>query len=159
MIVMMLGSRNRGWAQADDAELLKELGEVPAAADPAAGGGALPAGACAGLGGRYWSQGTQQSVGVDVSSTGCLLHDFIFLALSITLLTLIVMNLIAGSTIIFARPILVEGVEQHLAAGQAKEAAELVRTDDSLPGTSRFGWAGEVRQRAFSRHRSHARGG
>jgi biopolymer transport protein ExbB len=134
IVALMLGSANRGWAQADDAELMKELGEAPAAADagPAAGGGALPAGAAAAeedTGPKAPSNllaWTFQALGV--------YYTIIFLALSITLLTLIVMNLIAARRDNICPPDLVEGVEQHLAAGQAKEAAELVRTDDSFLG-------------------------
>lgn len=134
IIVLALVSGDRAWAQAqgDEAELMKELGEVPAAADPApaAGGAAAPAataeedtGPKAPTNLLAW---TFQALGI--------YYTIIFLALSITLLTLIVMNLIAARRDNVCPPDLVEGVEQHLAAGQPKEAAELVRTDDSFLG-------------------------
>jgi biopolymer transport protein ExbB len=61
-------------------------------------------------------------------------YTIIFFALSITLLTLIVMNLIAVRQDNICPPDLVEGVEQQLAQGNAQAAAELVRTDDSFLG-------------------------
>ncbi len=136
IVAVMLGSANRGWAQADDAELLKELGEVPAAADaaPAAGGGALPAGAGAAAAEEDTGPKAPSNLLAWTFQALGVYYTIIFLALSITLLTLIVMNLIAARRDNICPPDLVEGVEQHLAAGQAKEAAELVRTDDSFLG-------------------------
>lgn len=61
-------------------------------------------------------------------------YTAIFFALSITLLTLIVMNLLAARQDNICPPDLVEGVEQQLAEGNAQAAAELVRTDDSFLG-------------------------
>ncbi len=61
-------------------------------------------------------------------------YTVIFFALSITLLTLIVMSLLAARRDNICPPDLVEGVEQQLAEGNRQGAAELVRTDDSFLG-------------------------
>ncbi|GAB5403981.1 MAG: hypothetical protein Aurels2KO_22120 [Aureliella sp.] len=61
-------------------------------------------------------------------------YTFIFFALSITLLTLIVMNLIAARQDNICPVDLVEGVEQQLAENNPAAAAELVRTDESFLG-------------------------
>ncbi len=61
-------------------------------------------------------------------------YTVIFFALSITLLTLIVMNLLAARQDNICPPDLVEGVEQQLAENNPQGAAELVRTDDSFLG-------------------------
>ncbi len=61
-------------------------------------------------------------------------YTVIFFALSITLLTLIVMNLLSARQDNICPPDLVEGVEQQLAEGNPQGAAELVRTDDSFLG-------------------------
>lgn len=61
-------------------------------------------------------------------------YTVIFFALSITLLTLIVMNLLSARQDNICPPDLVEGVEQQLAEGNPQAAAELVRTDDSFLG-------------------------
>jgi len=45
-----------------------------------------------------------------------------------------VMNLIAARRDNICPPDLIEGVEQHLAAGQPQQAAEMVRTDESFLG-------------------------
>ncbi len=58
----------------------------------------------------------------------------LFFALSITLLTLVVMNLIAARQDNICPVDLVEGVEQQLAEGNVAGAAELIRTDDSFLG-------------------------
>ncbi len=117
----------------DDADLLKELGgDIPAVVEPAPGAaGAVPAADAAvdETGPKAPSNllaWTFQALGVS--------YTVVFLALSITLLTLIVMNLIAARRDNICPPDLVEGVEQHLAAGQPQEAAELIRTDDSFLG-------------------------
>lgn len=133
--VMLSLSSSNAWAQdaAADAELARELGEVPAAADPApAAGGAAPAGQAVPADDTGSKAPTNllawtfQALGV--------IYTVLFLALSITLLTLVVMNLISARRDNICPPDLVEGVEQHLAAGQTQEAAELIRTDDSFLG-------------------------
>ncbi len=115
----------------DEAELLKEMGEVPGAVQPAppADGAAQQEASTEDTGAKAPSNllaWTFQALGI--------WYTLIFLALSITLLTLIVMNLIAARRDNICPPDLVEGVEQHLAAGQPQEAAEMVRTDDSFLG-------------------------
>lgn len=123
----------------DEAELARELGETPAATQPADAGaaaGAAPAAGGAAAGSATEDTGptapsnllawTFQALGIS--------YTVIFLALSITLLTLMVMNLIAARRDNICPPDLIEGVEQHLAAGQKQEAAELVRTDESFLG-------------------------
>lgn len=69
---------------------------------------------------------TFQALGIYYTAT--------FFALSITLLTLIVMNLLAARQDNICPPDLIEGVEQQLAEGNAQAAAELIRTDDSFLG-------------------------
>ncbi|MCA9130945.1 MAG: MotA/TolQ/ExbB proton channel family protein [Planctomycetales bacterium] len=61
-------------------------------------------------------------------------YTLIFFTLSLTLLTLIVMNLIAARQDNICPVDLIEGVEQQLAQGNRQGAAELVRTDDSFLG-------------------------
>lgn len=61
-------------------------------------------------------------------------YTIIFFALSITLLTLVVMNILAVRQDNICPPDLVEGVEQQLAENNPGGAAELVRTDDSFLG-------------------------
>lgn len=61
-------------------------------------------------------------------------YTVIFFALSITLLTLIVMNLLAARQDNICPPDLIEGVEQQLAEGEPQAAAELIRMDDSFLG-------------------------
>ena len=124
-----------GFAQDPDADLLRELGQPPAAAPdqvapdqaapPAAGdepaaedtGNKAPTNLLA------W---TFEALGIG--------YTVLFLALSISLLTLVVMNLISARRDNICPPDLVEGVEQHLAAGQPQQAAELIRSDDSFLG-------------------------
>ncbi|MFN3193401.1 MAG: MotA/TolQ/ExbB proton channel family protein [Aureliella sp.] len=61
-------------------------------------------------------------------------YTVIFFALSITLLTLIVMNILASRQDNICPPDLIEGVEQQLGEGNAQGAAELIRTDESFLG-------------------------
>jgi biopolymer transport protein ExbB len=62
------------------------------------------------------------------------LYTVAFLALSIALVTLIVMNIIASRRDNVCPPDLIEGVEQNFAEGNRQAAAELIRTDDSFLG-------------------------
>ncbi|QDV27231.1 MotA/TolQ/ExbB proton channel family protein [Aureliella helgolandensis] len=118
-------------------ELLDALGEQPAAepapvadapADDAPAPG--PAGEAAESGGQKASSNllvwTFQALGIP--------YTVIFAALSITLVTLIVMNLIAARQDNICPPDLVEGVEEQLAANNPQGAAELIQTDDSFLG-------------------------
>ncbi|MFK7735716.1 MAG: MotA/TolQ/ExbB proton channel family protein [Pirellulaceae bacterium] len=121
----------------DDAELAAELGlddgaDDPAPGDDGAAGGAAPApgaGASEDEGAKAPSNllaWTFLALGIP--------YTVIFFALSITLLTLIVMNILACRQDNICPPDLIEGVEQQLGEGNAQGAAELVRTDDSFLG-------------------------
>lgn len=121
-------------AQQDEDALAAEAGGVPEVVEPA------PDGAAGGNAGQPATDSedtgttapsnllawTFQSLGIP--------YTVIFFALSITLLTLIVMNLLAARQDNICPPDLVEGVEQQLTEGNAQNAAELVRTDDSFLG-------------------------
>jgi biopolymer transport protein ExbB len=61
-------------------------------------------------------------------------YTVVFLAISIMLLTLIVMNILSARQDNICPADLVEGVEQQLAEGNTQGAAEIVRSDDSLLG-------------------------
>lgn len=125
-------SANIAYAQGDDAELLDAIGQDPAPAvqqaDPAPDNGE-PAKEEEDTGPKAPSNllaWTFQALGWTYTT--------IFFALSITLLTLIVMNLIAARSDNICPVDLVEGVEQQLTEGNPQGAAELVRTDDSFLG-------------------------
>lgn len=118
----------------DDADVLRELEGVPAGptapVDPAAA--PVPPGdadADADTGPkapRNLLAWTFQALGIS--------YTVVFFALSITLLTLIVMNLLSARRDNICPPDLVEGVEQQLAEGNLPGAAELIRTDESFLG-------------------------
>ncbi len=116
----------------DEAALLEELGGAPAAAQPdqpAGGPAANNAPPAEDTGPKAPSNllaWTFQALGIS--------YTIVFFALSITLLTLIVMNLLAARKDNICPPDLVEGVEQQLAAGNPQAAAELIRTDESFLG-------------------------
>ncbi len=121
-----------------DAELANELGAAaPAQPDAgAAGGNAAPAADAGGDAGAEQDSGpkapsnllawTFQSLGIG--------YTVIFFMLSISLFTLIVMNLLAARQDNICPPDLVEGVEQQLAEGNRQGAVELLQTDDSFLG-------------------------
>ncbi|MEM8732649.1 MAG: MotA/TolQ/ExbB proton channel family protein [Planctomycetota bacterium] len=130
---LVVSSPTRAMAQDEDALAADILGEDvadPAPADPAAGD----------------AQGEQQESEDDegVTAPSNLLawtfqalgipYTVIFFALSITLLTLIVMNILASRQDNICPPDLIEGVEQQLGEGNAQGAAELIRTDESFLG-------------------------
>jgi biopolymer transport protein ExbB len=125
----------RGTLAQDDAELAAELGLDDGAADPAP-----DAGDGAGVPGP--GEGDTEDEGVKAPSNLLawtfqalgIPYTVIFFALSITLLTLIVMNILACRQDNICPPDLIEGVEQQLGEGNAQGAAELVRTDDSFLG-------------------------
>lgn len=127
------------YAQEDDldAALGGEVAEP--AADAGAGQAAAPAGGNAGAGaaGANDAETTPKPTKNLLSWTFEALgigYTVIFFALSITLLTLVVMNILAARRDNICPPDLVEGVEQQLAAGNHQAAAELVQTDDSFLG-------------------------
>lgn len=118
----------------EDADLAAELG----GAAPA-----VPADDAAGNAGDAGADQQAPATDDDVAPSNLLAWTFkslgisytvMFFALSITLLTLIVMNLLAARQDNICPPDLVEGVEQQLAEGSPQGAAELVRTDDSFLG-------------------------
>ncbi len=61
-------------------------------------------------------------------------YTVVFLAISIMLLTLIVMNILSARQDNICPSDLVDGVEQQLAEGNVQGAAEIVRSDDSMLG-------------------------
>lgn len=61
-------------------------------------------------------------------------YTVIFFALSITLVTLIVMNLIAARRDNICPADLIEGVDQYIAEGSPQKAAELIQNDGSFLG-------------------------
>ncbi|QDV79941.1 MotA/TolQ/ExbB proton channel family protein [Botrimarina mediterranea] len=107
------------WAQDEG-----DAAEAPAAAaaEPAPAEGAAPAPAdrTSYLGWAYKSLGLGYSI--------------VFLALSFTLVSLLVMNLIKATRASIAPPDLVEAFEAHLNAKQFSEAYELANADDSFLG-------------------------
>ncbi len=129
----------QGAAQ-DDAALAEEMGGA-AVADPAPAAAADGAAADGGAAGNA-APASEADTGPK-APTNLLAWTFqalgiwytaLFLALSITLLTLVVMNIIAARRDNVCPPDLVEGVEQNLAAGNVQAAAEMIRTDDSFLG-------------------------
>ena len=134
-ITLSAGLPNSAAAQ-DDADLLNEMGGVPAAADPAAADApaAGPAAAADAVAAEDTAPKTPKNMLAWTFEALGIPYTVLFLALSITLLTLIVMNLIAARLDNICPPDLVEGVEQHLVAGDPQAAAEMIRTDDSFLG-------------------------
>lgn len=121
----------------DDADLANELGGDPAPVVEAEVGGAPAAGAPAAEAADAGDEDDQTAPDNLLAWTFQALgitYTVIFFALSITLLTLIVMNLLSARQDNICPPDLVEGVEQQLAEGNPQAAAELVRTDDSFLG-------------------------
>jgi biopolymer transport protein ExbB len=118
-------------AQAGPDEVLDELGEPAPSAQPAETAAANPTSTASDddTGPKAPSNllaWTFQALGIS--------YTVVFFALSITLLTLIVMNLLSVRRDNICPPDLVEGVEQQLAEGNAQAAVELIRTDDSFLG-------------------------
>ncbi|MCA9157639.1 MAG: MotA/TolQ/ExbB proton channel family protein [Planctomycetales bacterium] len=144
-LALVVLSLSVGWpnsaAAQDDAALRAEMGADPAAVEPADAGapavnGAVPAaGAAAGNDAveDTGSKAPKNMLAWTFEALG-ISYTALFLALSITLLTLIVMNLIAARRDNICPPDLVEGVEQLLVAGDPQAAAEMIRTDDSFLG-------------------------
>ncbi len=132
--VVCLGSW--AWSQDED-DLNAELGGDVAAAPAAAGDGADgadPAGAQAAASEEDTGTTAPSNLLAWTFQSLGITYTVVFFALSITLLTLIVMNLLSARQDNICPPDLVEGVEQQLAEGSPQGAAELVRTDDSFLG-------------------------
>lgn len=137
-VLLSVGMPHIALAQ-NDADLLEEMGAAdPAApADPAAAAAAADGAAAAPA-----APASDADTGPK-APTNLLAWTFqalgiwytaLFLALSITLLTLVVMNIIAARRDNVCPPDLVEGVEQNLAAGNTQAAVEMIRSDDSFLG-------------------------
>lgn len=118
----------------EDPAVLEELGDTPAppaenASAPADAPGNAPASTEADTGPKApanllaW---TFQALGI--------YYTIVFFALSVTLFTLVVMNIISARRDNICPPDLIEGVEQQIAAGNPQAAAELIRTDESFLG-------------------------
>lgn len=130
-------------AQDDLADLLGDEAEVAQPADDdggragdadAAGGGDAPAGDGAGDGEDEAANTAPKNLLSWTFQALGWVYTLIFFALSITLLTLVVMNIIASRQDNVCPVDLVEGVEQQLTEGNPAGAAELIRTDDSFLG-------------------------
>lgn len=124
-------------ASAQEDNLDDLLGDpAPAQAAPAAG--AVPPN---GAGNAVGNAGAAKAEGP--ASTNMLVWTFqalgwmytiVFFALSVTLVTLIVMNLIASRRDSICPQDLVESVDQHVAAGELQQAVEAIRNDGSFLG-------------------------
>ncbi|MEM7478763.1 MAG: MotA/TolQ/ExbB proton channel family protein [Planctomycetota bacterium] len=142
VILSVVGTAPIAHAQDDlDAELGNEMGDPPA--DPPAGDGGDAGGDAAAGNGGGAAEGGDDDPDNPKAPSNLLVWTFyalgipytvVFFALSITLLTLIVMNILASRQDNICPPDLIEGVEQQLAEGNPQEAAELIRTDDSFLG-------------------------
>ncbi len=116
-------------AAQEDAAVLEEMGAAAPPVDAAANTPAATATTEEDTGPKAPSNllaWTFQALGIS--------YTVVFFALSVTLLTLIVMNVISARRDNVCPPDLVEGVEQQIAAGNPQGAAELIRTDDSFLG-------------------------
>ncbi len=139
-----------GWAVAQD-DLADEFGEPPAAeapadvpaAEPAAGeaagggaGGGGAAGGGAGGGGAEESAGAappQNILSWTFEALGWS-YTLVFLALSFTLVSLLVMNLLAARRDNLCPQELVEGFEDRLNEKEFQQAYDLARSDESVLG-------------------------
>lgn len=121
--------------QDDVSDLLGGQPDNAAAADPAAAGadGSAPA-AQAGNDAAEKKPAASTNMLVWLFQALGPMYTIAFLALSIALVTLIVMNIIASRRDNVCPPDLVEGVEQHFVEGNRQAAAEMIRTDDSFLG-------------------------
>ena len=131
-----LGLASMSIAQ-DDAAAVDEFGgpdPAPAAAD--AGGAADPGAAAAnpaGGGGNAAPQETQNLLEWIIDSLGWM-YLLIFLALSVTLVSLFVMNMLAARRETLCPQALVEEFEEKLNEKEFQEAYDLARTDESVLG-------------------------
>jgi biopolymer transport protein ExbB len=132
-IWMILSAAQVGSAQQDNVDDL--LGGQPnnvQAGDPA--NPPANVGAPAGNAGEQKKSTASTNMLVWLFQALGVLYTIAFLALSIALVTLIVMNVIASRRDNVCPPDLIEGVEQHFAEGNKQAAAEMIRTDDSFLG-------------------------
>ncbi len=129
LALVSLFGLNQARAQNDD--LANELGGAPANVEPAAVAPANQpqnntAASTAPKAPTNYLTWTFQSLGIS--------YTVVFLAISIMLLTLIVMNILSARQDNICPSDLVDGVEQQLAEGNVQGAAEIVRSDDSMLG-------------------------
>lgn len=123
-IVLLLGSNQRT-ATAQD-EFADPAAPAAAAAAPAAPAGGPAAANAPPKPKKSYLKWTIDSLGWS--------YTIVFLAISIVLVTLIVMNLLALRRDNICPNDLVEGVDQQLTEGNAQGAAEVIRSDDSFLG-------------------------
>ncbi len=115
----------------ENAAVLEELGNVPA--PPANENAVTPANEPAATEADTGPKAPANLLAWTFQALG-ISYTIVFFALSVTLLTLIVMNIISARRDNICPPDLVEGVEQQIAAGNPQAAAELIRTDESFLG-------------------------
>jgi biopolymer transport protein ExbB len=133
-ILCALPAHSFGQNAEDDLAAEAEMGgELPAVADEPAPGAAPTDNAAAAEEDDVGETAPRNLLAWTFKSLG-IPYTVIFFGLSLTLLTLIVMNLLASRQDNICPPDLVEGVEQQLGEGNAPGAAELIRTDDSFLG-------------------------
>ena len=123
---------------AQDADAAAEFGGEEPAPPPADGGGpaggaAAPAGAPAGGGGAEPAPDQQNLLGWVIESLG-ITYMVIFLLLSVTLVSLFVMNMLAARRETLCPQELVESFEEKLNEKQFQEAYDMARTDESVLG-------------------------
>ena len=106
-----------------------EFGEAPAAAAPAA----EPAPAAAGGGAAPAPQGSQNLLSWVIESLGWG-YLFVFLALSVTLVSLFVMNILAARRDTLCPQELIDSFEEKLNAKDFQGAYDMARTDESVLG-------------------------
>ncbi|KAA5546055.1 MotA/TolQ/ExbB proton channel family protein [Roseiconus nitratireducens] len=127
------GPVSSSWAQDDAAEEFGDIagpGEEPAAEPPAgAGDAAPPPGGSPGA----TSKDTDTMLEWVTKSLGYT-YMIVFLLLSVTLVSLFVMNMLAARRETLCPQELVEGFEEKLNEKQFQEAYDLARTDESVLG-------------------------
>ncbi len=120
--------------EADDALAAELGGEVPPAATPNPDAGNVAGNAAGAPADEDKGQTAPSNLLAWTFQSLGIYYTLIFFGLSLTLLTLIVMNLLASRQDNICPPDLVEGIEQQLGEGNVPGAAELIRTDDSFLG-------------------------
>lgn len=142
MLFCITGPTMTATAQDDAAEefgAAPELGKDPApvaddagAADAGAGGGAGPVGNGGDADGGT-SDGSDSILGLAIKSLGYT-YMIIFLVLSVTLVSLFVMNMLAARRETLCPQELIENFEEKLNQKEFQEAYDMARTDESVLG-------------------------
>ncbi|MEO1527128.1 MAG: MotA/TolQ/ExbB proton channel family protein [Planctomycetota bacterium] len=127
----------------DDAAAMDEFGDEPdpapedaggdAGDGAAAGGGAAGGAGAGGGGGGAAADDTDSLLGWVIGSLGYT-YLTVFLVLSVTLVSLFVMNMLAARRETLCPQELVESFEEKLNAKQFQEAYDMARTDESVLG-------------------------